>query len=277
MSDQTPWPVTLGFLPTDQLFVDHTYQRELSTLAEAIGADFQHNLFGAVTVSTRVNTRGKITGYAIIDGQTRWKGASENGEAEVPCVIHVGLTVPQEAGIFRAIQVQRRNLSSWERFNAAVVEGVDAARSRIAKTVQKERFKLGNPSEYRKNARVISAVAALEFVYAKGAGANVRTLEGGDPGLGVEYLRQTLRVIREGFPSQPNGYISARMLRGMGSYVTREFAEPLDEARLIDAFKKRTPADIFAFAHELASGVGDPGGKAHQYTADAINRIYILG
>ncbi len=89
-------------LPIDALFADHAYQRELDEVRVLkMAANYRLALVGIVEVSDRGNGR-----YAILDGQHRWAMVRDRSFDQVktphlPCRVHTGLTVDQEAKLYR--------------------------------------------------------------------------------------------------------------------------------------------------------------------------------
>lgn len=105
-------------LRAGDLFADHTYQRPVDDRrVQKMVAEYNVALVGIVEVSDRGNGR-----YAIVDGQHRWAMLIEldtrSNDTPVCCRVHQGLTVEQEAALFRDIDKGRRALTTWDRWHA---------------------------------------------------------------------------------------------------------------------------------------------------------------
>lgn len=274
---QIVWP-KFEIIPVDQLFVDHDYQRELGGLADEIGEDFDPMVFNSIPVNRRTGVRGKKR-YAIIDGQHRWEGAKKAHVEGVPCSVHEGLTIAQEADVFVRIQVNRRNVTSNERFRAMTKSPERyAAQVAIAAAVEAEGFTQGNAAQARAGNGTISAANALEEIYRWGAGASRKrggVLEGGDMEAGIAFLREVLMVIREGFPRREKGYLSRDVLLGIGNLMTTADAagyRTIDTARLIEALRTTNPDALQEKMAEIARRTG--GGSRHLSMSNAVLRVY---
>lgn len=125
--------------------------------SEAIAANFDPGAFGVVTVSKQKDGR-----YVCLDGQTRllavgllkWTKAQK-----VPCVVHEGLTRPEEAGLFQRLN-NHVVVPFTARFMSRVVSG-DPIAVAISAIVKKQGFRIGHKAKDD----VISAANALESVY----------------------------------------------------------------------------------------------------------------
>lgn len=271
------WP-PFEILPVDRFYVDHTYQRGLTPLAEEIGEDFEPFLFQTVTGNVRdPKKRAKKGSIAIIDGQNRWEGAKLAGVEAIPCVVFEGLAPSKEAEVFARIQMARKNMSSYERFRAQTV-AVEKwpERAAIAGAVIAEGFDMGTASTAKSSNRTISAAAALEAVYRWGSGANHRTLAGGDVDMGIAFLREVLRVIREGFPRRERGYLSRDIIMGVGNfmtYVDGNGNSTVDLKKLVKRLQATNPDKLKTQANEIRRS-STVGGTSYSNMTKAILRQY---
>lgn len=268
------WPDVL-VLPLDQLFVDHEhYQRPRTTLADAIGAEFDFTLCGVLVGSQRKNriVKGSV---ALIDGQQRYEGAKLAQVPSVPVVVYKGLRVEDEAYVYAEIQRKRRQMSSAERVRAMVAAGDRfPAHQVINDAVNAAGFRIGSKSAAKADPLVISSANSLERVYAWGAGAHTQRLDGGDPESGRAKLLEVLTVIRDAWPSQPDGYLGADIINGLGTYLTREYeGGPIDLNRLVKKMQRTTPQKLRQRANQLREGTS-AGGSATGYMADAFLWVY---
>lgn len=251
--------------------MDPSYQRKLSGMVDDIGNDFDRTLVGTIISSERKVRKGQPD-LAVIDGQTRWSGAVLAGEEVLPALIFVGLSPADEARIFADIQTKRRNLSSWQRFNAQVIADTGIAVP-IQRIVEDTGFVTGNANAASANPLTISAVAAMESVYAMGAGVGIKRARQreGNQHMGQITLARALRVIKQAWPSQEKGYISGEMIRGLGAFLTRN--EDVDDQRLIRRLQATTPVVLIHRANQLREGHA-AGGSGARYLAEAILAEY---
>lgn len=114
----------LRTLSVDGLFVDETYQRVANAEAvDRIARDFDDQLVAALIVNHRTHPANNGGGYAVLDGGHRLKGAILAGRKKLDCVVYEGLTLIDEARIFRAINATHRKPTPLDRFKARLVEG----------------------------------------------------------------------------------------------------------------------------------------------------------
>lgn len=114
---------SFGWLPIDELVVDPSYQRPRNpSEINRIGRDFSEAALGTVTVSARVDAAGETT-YILVDGQQRKEGAALAGfHGRIRADVHHGLTLPDEARLFRLLNF-RSAVQPVYLFKAALIEG----------------------------------------------------------------------------------------------------------------------------------------------------------
>lgn len=145
-------------VPLNELVVDPTYQRVLDVKrVERIADDFNPALLGTLEVSRR---NGKC---AVFDGQHRLAALKRRGAKDAPCLIHEGLTVPQEAMLFVNLQTQRKTLTPMDRFKARLAAGDAKAKDILAIAAE-----YGYSIQQGGHAKEIGAVSALDRVYDRG-------------------------------------------------------------------------------------------------------------
>jgi hypothetical protein len=252
MSEQ--WPYRFELIPLDQLFVDKAYQRPLTNFYKRIVNDYEPAMIGTLQVSQRKN-RGKVSRYAIIDGQTRWKGLNELGEPVAPCVVYESMTQAREAELFARLQRERRGMATYLRFRAALI-AKDTEAGAIAALVRHAGYKMAGDEDDQG----IRSISAVEWIYRK------------DPTL----LTTTLAVIDRAWP-MPNGgsmvygdRVRGEILRGIARFIRDE--EP-DLARLTDKLGKITPTQLRTRANALREGSGSSG-NWDMHVRDALVGVY---
>lgn len=143
------------------LIIDKRYQRELDgRRVQKIVDAFEPRLLGTLEVARR--NGGKL---AVFDGQHRLAALTDLGIDSAPCLVHDNLTPQQEANLFVALQRERRNVSSLERFRARIFSGDRDART-IKKVVESAGYVIPDYyTEHTNGHRAIRAVGTLERIY----------------------------------------------------------------------------------------------------------------
>lgn len=117
----------LQYCTPAQLAVDPCYQRELDgrsrQLIARIAAGWDWNLFQPLVVARRVDG----TLY-VVDGQHRLEAARSRGDIQqLPCVVFHPGDPADEAAVFVALNQERRPLTAYALFNAALAAGDEEA------------------------------------------------------------------------------------------------------------------------------------------------------
>ena len=130
--DDRNMPGNMAYVGVNVLYCDTTYQRPLrGSKARRIGKDWQWRRCGVLIVEKRAD--GTLW---VVEVQHRLEAARIAGLADVPCIIFPSLGIAHEAGDFLGANVDRKPLSSSERYIAAVVANEETAQ--IAKSVMDE-------------------------------------------------------------------------------------------------------------------------------------------
>lgn len=253
-------PYSLEMIPTDQIFVDPKYQRNLTSMAKRIEADFDENMFIPLLVSERSN--GK---FAAFDGQHRWESAKNKGYEEIPCLVYRGLTPEQESTLFSRLQRERRNISAADRFRAQLYGERDRPETQMAHDIEAiaERCGFTVGSVKRKDKLPISSPTALESIYKAQRGKVT----------GPEALMHTLLALKLIWPEESRN-TDADLIRGMGLLYLRH-ADKVDEDQLVSRLRDVTPGIVLGRAHEERTGRG--GGGAGYAVYRALVRQYNRG
>ena len=157
----------LEYVNVDDLFMDDDYQRPINKgLQLRITQNFTWHRFGAVTVTKRPD--GTLW---VVDGKQRSTAAKSLGATEVPCVIADSTGTPQEAVTFTHINVDRRAVSSIDRFRAAV-----AARDKLALQIDHDVAHTGYRIASAGRGKAVSCVSALIQAYKRNPEAAKRVL-----------------------------------------------------------------------------------------------------
>lgn len=158
---------TIEWLPIDKIEIDRSYQRNPGPeKIKLISSNFNENALGVLLVNLREN--GQLF---IIDGQHRLLAAKKRGKTLVQCKVCYGLTVQEEAKLYKYCNTVRKNPESLDVFRARLVEG-DPVAVAINNTVQKCGLSIGfipsGGGVHKRKPGEIWAVTALEDLYMKG-------------------------------------------------------------------------------------------------------------
>lgn len=203
---------TEQFIEAKLLIVDPHVQRTLDErrVNEIIG-DFNQLGMGVVTVSERLDGS-----YHVVDGQHRVAAllSMDRGTDNVRCLVYTGLSLAEEAALFRRLN-NTRIVNSLDKFRIRVVEGDPAAVS--LNTMLESLGWRAAPGV--KNS--FTAVAALEKIY-KGPSGDAADLP---------LVRQVMGIVTKAWGIEPIG-TAADILRGLGA-VLRHYGELVDENKLV--------------------------------------------
>jgi hypothetical protein len=240
------WPYRFEILDVNELVVDESYQRPLTSFAKRIERGFDPALVGTLVVSRRDDGT-----QAVVDGQTRAAAIRTlAGEGKVtstvPCLVYVGMSQADEASLFVRLQKERRGMHSYERFRAALVAG-DPEAIAIKAICDRLGYRLGQ------GANELSAVSALEKVYRRSP----------------KVLERTLRLLRKPWGG---GYMpSGDMVKGVGRLFD-EGTEIVDD-QLVQRLESVTPDYVRRLALESSEG-GERQEGFEIHTAAALEAIY---
>jgi uncharacterized protein DUF6551 len=201
-------------LRVSQLMVDRKVQRGLKAeRVRKIAESFNEIALGTVIVSGRTDGT-----YHIIDGQTRVAAMKQLGMDDdvVSCLVHEGLTLSEEAILFR-LHNDTKQVQPITKFLVRVVEG-DAKAVQMMRSLTAHGWQVTGAT----NRGCFSAVAALEWVH-DGAGLY-------EPGNGPA-CEMVINVLTVAYGLNSDG-VRAEMIRGLGLVVLR-YGEELDLRKLI--------------------------------------------
>jgi hypothetical protein len=241
-------------LPVEEFFVDHEYQRPLTSLVNEIARNYNPFLVGAVIASDRSTSppphrRTRKPYIALIDGQTRWEGTIRAERPNLLTVVYEGLRPEEEALIFALIQMKRRNMTSWQRWRAMFRAG-DRDAVALKRIAEAAGWQLRTDTD----AGSLKAIAALEAVYKVDK-------DEPEPERG-RLLTETLDVLRRAWPDDAALAGGADMIRGMGRFI---FDHDPDIEQLVSKLQRVTPTMILFNA--TAYRAGRQGGSSNRATS----------
>jgi hypothetical protein len=240
--------VYIDAIPVSDMFVDHSYQRDLDDhRAHRMSKAWDRRLAGVLDVSDRgpnANPR-----YAIINGQHRWAAVTMAGTStHLAANVHTGLTPADEAAVFRDIDLSTKKLTSWDRWKARRAAG-DSTINEIEDLTSKVGLKV-----YQCRGYYLMCFSTLEYCYET------------DP----EYLARTLELVTNIWPNDPQS-LKSGIIRGLFAVMQ---SQQLEADRLAEALSGITPAQLHARAVDMSKTY--PGGfwtHIVRATVDAYNRI----
>ena len=230
----------IAALPVNDLFADSTYQRDLDVhRVDKMTDTYRLALVGIVEVSARPDGR-----YAILDGQHRWATvrnvhAADARPAHLPCRVHTGLTVTEEAVLYHLLNTTRKQLTSWDRWVARRAAGEQAVLD-IETCAHRHGYRI----DMREKPAVIRATTGLEKIVDLG---------------GLRLLDQTLATIRAAYGDDQAGLDTA-ILRGLGHVLNSYTVDEVQPERLIETLTGFMPRQLTARAiaqRELHKGTND--------------------
>lgn len=245
--------VELEWLPAESLHIDHDhYQRPLrDTHVKRIAGRFDPGAFGVLEVSEREDKS-----RWVLDGQHRVAAVIARGWGArlVPCLVHRGLTLSDEAIIFYKPQATRRSLKPTERFRARLTAGDEQA-IQIRDIARRHGYELAligasvNPDR-------LNAVGSLEHIQDR---------------YGTESVDAVLAIARDAFGShtQPQGIV----LRAIAIFDHRA-SDLYDRPRLVKILREGSGHNIESDGVAAARLMGM---KTDEATAMTIHRLYNHG
>lgn len=119
--DALPESVPIRMVPLAKMAVDNTYQRDRvsETNIMAMARHWDHAACGALVASLRDDGL-----YYVVDGNHRRLGAVRRGDiVSLPCRVVTGMTVAEEAALFRKLNMVRVRVDTYCRYRSALVGG----------------------------------------------------------------------------------------------------------------------------------------------------------
>jgi hypothetical protein len=239
-----------GRVPLSEIVTDERYQgvmqpaRKIAAMARA----WNERAAGVVYLSLRDNDNR----YYVLDGKHRVAASriANGDEAEIEAIVWIGLTLEEEAELFRITNKERRTPSGMEIFKAAVIARNQAAME-IDRIVRSAGLRLESGSTAL--ARDVKAIKAVEFIYAI---------------YGRDMLRNVLTILAETFgqTERPNA-IDLSSLKGLALFLAR-YAAVCDVDRLRGVLVQTGPVVMRRLSLETgtynngSASLGSAWGKA---------------
>ena len=248
------------WLDVSQIEVDRRYQRaRKEKWIKRISENIDLDALGVPHVSERSNGR-----YFAIDGQQRMAALKLRPDVKqhVRCKLYAGLTVAEEAELFRLLN-DDTGLRYIDRFRPRLVEG-DPDAVAIGDIVCKCGFRIGEGTV----PGAITAVQALEQVY---LGWRARTRGGKHP----DALRWTLETIREAWGTDPAG-LRGEIIKSLGLIFLRDGIS-VDRRNLVKKLALAAGGAMTIVGRARGILNGRPGSRIADATAEVIVNLYNKG
>lgn len=235
------------WLVADELEIDRSYQREpRPAWVKAIADNFDPSLLDPLSVSRRRDGR-----LFVMDGQHRLLAVRSIGwgDQKVPCIVHNGLTIEEEARRFNT-QDNRKPLNIQEKFRARLLER-DPVSVRIQAIVGEAGFRLNLTGGDTTNGEIPGVGTLLRIVHA----------------YGPEILRDTLEVIRDGLGTSIGP--RSEIVDGIAQFIWR-YPTDYDRGRLTAVLRTMTQDRLRAEGGDMSRVLGVS--KSH-----GIGRVVLKG
>lgn len=243
---------TIGF---DEISVDRRVQRPRNTgLINKIKKEFNRDALGTITISVREDPETQlITEYVILDGQQRTTAAHELGyNGPFHAVFHYGLSLQDEAKLFRLLQV-RVSVPIKEQFRVALTEG-----RRDALGVMETLTSLGIKLD--PNGGFVAVGVALRIA---------RQTDG------LDNFRWALQLIKDVFAPDDASPYDGRLVEALALLRARH-GNALKTARLLEQIKK-SGKDVDRLIGDAKTRRSVHKGTSVKNLGDAIVKVYNTG
>ncbi len=227
----------LQYCTPDQLQVDPKYQRELDAdsfrLIDRIAANWDWGLCQPLVVARRADLS-----LFVVDGQHRLQAAKQRGDiAQLPCVIFQPAGPEDEAATFVALNQERRPLTPFALWNAALAAGDEKAGA-LAGLMSTFNMRFAGGADNK-------ALKAGEF-------NSVNTVRKYHARHGDKRTRPVLAAIAGAFDGQPL-LVGAVMFRAIGHVLLESGV--LDVDRMVSVLIRRSQLDWLAEFRRKGAGL----------------------
>jgi hypothetical protein len=195
----------------------------------------------------------------VIDGQHRWIAAKRAGEIEMLAQLFTGLTVEQEAAMFRELNSNASPATATQKFKADLVAG-DPKAVAIDQVVRRSGTRVKTNQGAAKG---IGAVASLIWIYDKS---------------GVEGIALTLKIINNVWPEhQLSGVVvSGKFLKAMYWTLEKHMKDRRD-IELKQLVKRLASMEPIMVERKASAYAMSSGGSEWRNVYRAIMEVYNKG
>ena len=244
----------LMWVPVDSLYVDHSYQRTISTKkGEKVISDivlkFNWPLFQPITITER-----EEGGYWVIDGQHRFTAAQRLKIREIPAALVDLPTSHEKANAFVQINAARVSINALAVHHAKVVAG-DPMAVRLQVCCDKAKVEI---PRYPKMVNIIKpneSMAVKQMITVMGA-------------LGDDALIWSLRILRRAYPDVSGG-LSSQFIRLLSNFYNTYQDVHISEDDLVSVLADCCYEDLIDEAREIS------GKNSQQTTVRDVIQVLI--
>lgn len=253
-------PPVLQFISPSQLLIDRTYQREIDSgsakLIRRIAKAWDWALCNALLVARR--REGENERLFVVDGQHRLSAARLRGDiAHLPCVVIETSGAESEANRFVSVNSDRRPLTAYALWRAALAAGEETAVS-LHRIMTANGYDFTGGADWQRNPPMrLSNVKAVRDFHAMA---------------GDKITRAVFEIMAATFGDQRIRY-GALLFRGIARLILdsdlSDFA--LDRDRLVKVLRSQDECDWFrAFSIRALENAG----RAQDHAAAVIAAAY---
>lgn len=240
------------WVAVDKMFVDPAYQRVVEMdRVRGMANNFNPDAIGVVYVSKR--TTGQFAGmYSIFDGQHRWELMKMMGwtDQKMPALVFEGLSLEQEATLFRVYNQERTRPKPLALFKARVTEGDPDAVS-LARVLDN----LGLSYDSYANTKGIRAIDTIAKVQAA---------------CGLTVVRRALTAMTQAWGHDADS-LNGEVFKGV-ALLLFVYGGNVDVANLANKLKDHGPKQILARARQMKDIM--PEWQAASCMASVVVNIY---
>ncbi len=245
--------ITYEWVPVEKIFIESIYQRELNqNWVDKKAKEFDPRLLGVLVVSRRSNGV-----YAAFDGQHRCELVKIVGLKKIFCEVHHGLTVQEEAELFRLRNTTQRKVKALEIYHAEKAAG-DEQSLEIESIVESIGCKIprSGPGKLNKARNSIGAINTLKKIHAR---------------YGSNFLLLVLSLIKETWPKNGDAFRSS-IIEGMAVFMHRHQTDPIFSRKRFA--EKLHWVEIATIASRANARKETGGGNAAYHIADVLLEEY---
>jgi hypothetical protein len=224
---------TPQYLRVSSMTTDPRYERPLNMAqVKRIAEEFDPDAVGMIYVSKRADGT-----CIIIDGQHRCKALQRMGwdDQLVPCFVYEGMSLEDEARVFRIINEGRRRLSALDLYRARLTER-DATALDIHNILQMEGLRPGTGQ----SGNTIACMSAIQKIY-KDSGRDI--------------LKDVLHICHNAWGKADNSSMQSSIVTAV-ALIIAEYGHSLDRKAFILKIATVTPGAWTARARGVREGMG---------------------
>jgi hypothetical protein len=237
-------------LPVKDMKIDSTYYSDEENIynrpvndcrVKDIAKNYDESLVGIIILSIREDGN-----YFIVNGQHRKLGIEKAGGTHSLCQVFIGLTLQEEAEMYKKLSDTTKAIPAINSFKAKLVLKDEASLSimRIVKSLGLEiYFKGKSPAKKR-----ILAVTSLESLYRSFSNTKTTVEEINT------YFKRCLYIITQSWGGNPRSY-DQRMLNSFRVFM-KQYKDDINDKTLIRRLKTVDPEYIFSSGKRGESSSG---------------------